>query len=140
MANFKKEEARAKFLGPDGVLRIVSRKILQTQLCEQFALGGLTVDLAQDKILQKIHPTHKMDLVIRTRFLHRVSHRIHDKVCEYLYLAVQGLLADQKESFLEAGLGGKAEQKEADVLSLLRFLDCLTWAGKALTRMPLSSS
>jgi hypothetical protein len=110
------------------VLQHVSSKILQTQLCEQFALGGLTVDLAQDEIFQKIHPTHNVDLVIRARFLHRVRDRIHDKVCEYLHLAVQGLLADHKESFLEAGLGGKAEQKEADVLPLLRFLDCLTWA------------
>lgn len=123
----REEELKAKAFGPDGVIAFISAQILDTRRCEQFVGAGLTEDLAQDPIFRRMQPTHNLDLVIRARFLHRTRDRIHDRVCEFLHLAIQGLLVDLKESFVGAGLAAGPEQQGQDVLPLLRLLDCLTW-------------
>lgn len=111
------------------MIPLISEKILQTQQCEEFAANGLTGQMAQDEIFQRMHPTHNVDLVIRTRFLHRVRDRIHDKVCEYLHQSTQLLISDHRQDFMKSDLSAQAtgSQSNKDVLTLLRLLDCLTW-------------
>jgi hypothetical protein len=69
------------------------------------------VELAKDPIFARVLHTRNVDQVIRTRFLHRARDRIHDKVCEFIHLAIQGIVTDHKESFIEEGFGAKSEKK-----------------------------
>jgi hypothetical protein len=104
---FNEQAIQDGLFGADGVIPLISEKILQTKQCEEFAANGLTGQVAEDEIFQRMHPTHNVDLVIRTRFLHRVRDRIHDKVCEYLHQSTQLLISDHRKDFMKADLSAQ---------------------------------